>query len=156
MGWAPKSLSPTQSTLLSSRSVFPVAYEFIFSKTSHRYLEYKICPKWTHHLPSSPPTKLLLLYYKYFIIFSVTQVETWKLAFLFPHKLSFLSDQFIPSSVSIFSCLISANCINSLLNDHSCRLSTLVCLPNHHYTYLINTNLIMWASALSHGKAQTT
>lgn len=50
---------------LNSRSVFPSTYK-ISSKTSHQYLELKICPI------EFTPCQLLLLYYKHFIVFLLT------------------------------------------------------------------------------------
>lgn len=104
-------------------------------------------------MPSSPPhPKFLGFVTKCFIIISVTQVRKLKVTFPLPPQSHFcLINSCLLLQHPFLAVLISVtNCIHSLLNDLSCRLPTLVCLPYHLYKYLININPILWVRLLIH------
>lgn len=121
-------------------------------KTSHRYLDYKVCPKWTHYCPPPHHTPSFCCFVTIcFIIISVTQVRKLEVTFPLPPQTHFCLINSCLLLYPVLAVLIFVtNCIRSLLNDLSSRLSTLVCLPYHHYKYLINTNLILWVPLLIH------
>lgn len=87
--------------------------------------------------------------YKCSIIFSVTQVRSLEVSFPLFSQIAICFINVYPLLCPFLAVLISVtSCINSLLNGLLPRLSTLVCLPFRHHTYLINTNLIIWPLCL--------